>query len=94
MEVEAVYHKDKDRFVLSQPVQIRGERSRVTIDFPDEDILFSDVRENRVAGELETEKILKEIRAVGGFEKGYLADGKTDEERFSDELERSRKYSS
>ena len=93
MEVEAVYHRDKDRFVLLQSVQIKGERSRVRIDFPDEDVLYPDVRKNQSEGELETDKILREIRAVKGFEAQYINDNKTDQERFADELERSEKYS-
>jgi len=93
MEVEAVYHKEKDRFVLLEPVRIKGERSRVTIEFPDEDVLFPDVRKNHSEGELETDKMLREIRAVRGFEAQYINDNKTDEERFADELARSEKYS-
>ena len=93
MQIEAVYHKDQNRFVLLQPVQIKKARSQVTLEFPDEDIVAPGVDRNVSDSELETDQILEEIQAVLGPDWEYVADDRTDEERFADELKYSGKYS-
>jgi len=94
MQIEAIYDKEQHKLVLMQPVQLKKTRVKVMVEFPDKEVVPSGMNNIPAEPMSKIDKLLEEVRAVLGPDLGYVDDGRTDHERFAEELEISGKYSS
>jgi len=91
MEIKAVYDQNEEQLILPGFMRLKNRRVPVRVIIPDEEIMAADVGEVEHTGS-KTDQILAEINALLGPDYKYIDDGRTDKERFAEEITRSGRW--
>lgn len=92
MHVEAIY--EEGRLIFKRPIRLRKGRVEVRVIVPDKEIMAEEVttREEVSGKSTRTSRLVARLRSIRGEVFSYRDNGKSDKERFSEELELSGEY--
>ena len=90
MQIKATLAHDKVTF--DQPIKFRHGPLPVLITIADDEVIADNDELIESSRSPETSQLINKLREIRGDERQYIDDGKTDNDRFADELEAVGKY--
>jgi hypothetical protein len=83
---------DRGQVIFDQPIKFRRHSLPILITVADDEVIADNNKLIELSLSPETSRLINKMREIRGEERQYLDNGKTDKERFADELEAVGKY--
>ena len=84
MQVKAIY--EDGRLIFEQSVRLRSKRVSVVVTLNDKDVEPDDLQKSAPLHSAKTRSLIETLRAIRGGAMTYRDDGRSDSERFAQEI--------